>query len=73
MACGGCSRKARERRMSRSVGRDNKNNTLFGDHKYLSNKQIEARLSSYKRKNCKECEKRYDCNYKSFLMCKERN
>jgi len=65
MACGGCSSKRR----TNKVNDVSKN--LFGGYKYLSNKQIEARLASYKRINCKDCDKRYECNYPSFLACKK--
>ncbi len=66
MACGGCSKRSKYANKVSDTGKD-----LFGKYKYLSNQQIEARLKTYKRHNCKECEKRYECNYPSFLLCKK--
>lgn len=71
MACGGCSS---NRKYTNKVNEASKaNKLLFGNYKYLSNKQLDARLSKYKRDNCKECDKRYECTYDSFLTCEEVN
>lgn len=67
MACGGCNSKRKYTNKVNDVSKED----LFGKYKYLSNKQIEARLDSYKRKNCTDCDKRYECNYTSFLACKQ--
>lgn len=71
MACGGCSKRRASRSVTKDISVNNANKELFGIHKYLSNKQIETRLSIYKRKNCKDCEKRYVCDYAYFLICKK--
>lgn len=63
MACGSCAK--RRKKKVTDVSRE-----LFGEYKYLSNKQIEARLSSFKRKYCKECDDKYTCNYAMYLKCK---
>ncbi len=67
MACGGCSG---QRKYANKVTDTSKE--LFGNYKYLSNRQIEARLAKYKRHNCKDCDERYVCNYASYLVCKKR-
>jgi hypothetical protein len=66
MGCGSCSKRSKYANRVSDVSKE-----LFGDYKYLSNAQIEARLASYKRHNCTQCDKRYECNYTSFLICKQ--
>ena len=66
MGCGSCSKKSKYTNKVTDISQE-----LFGGYKYLSNAQIEARLASYKRHNCPNCERRYDCNYASFLICKQ--
>lgn len=66
MTCGGCSKRSKYTNKVSDVSKE-----LFGEYKYLSNAQIEARLASYKRHNCPSCEKRYECDYASFLICKK--
>lgn len=66
MACGGC---ARRKGYTNKVNDTSK--SLFGNYKYLSNRQIETRLEKYKKNNCPDCDKRYSCNYTSFLDCKK--
>jgi len=66
MACGACSSKSRYANKVTDVSKE-----LFGEYKYLSNVQIEARLATYKRKYCTECDTRYVCNYASYLICKK--
>ena len=58
MGCGSCSKRSKYTNKVTDISQE-----LFGGYKYLSNAQIEARLASYKRHNCPNCEKRYDCNY----------
>jgi len=41
-----------------------------GGYKYLKPHQIVARLEVFKRRNCKDCEKRYKCDYNMYLSCK---
>jgi len=38
--------------------------------KSLNNRQIEARVSLFKRKFCKKCGNRYKCDYEHYLVCK---
>ena len=66
MACGACSSKSKYANKVNDYSKE-----LFGEYKYLSNSQIEARLAAYKRNNCTECEKRYVCNYALYLECKQ--
>ncbi|MBV5347929.1 hypothetical protein JZU46_06925 [bacterium] len=66
MACGACSHNSRN---ANRVTEESKE--LFGEYKYLSNSQIEARLLTYKRQNCPDCNDRYVCNYAFFLKCKK--
>jgi len=62
MACGGCSRK---NRVSARVAK----NDLNGGIKYLTRKQIAARLEVYKRKYCKACEYTSACDYEMYSLC----
>ncbi len=69
MACGGCGK----RRTSPNVNTTSpeKYNLTGGmDIKSLNNKQIIARLEVFKRKFCKGCSIRYECDYASYLACK---
>ncbi len=45
-------------------------NTLTGGYAYLKPHQLSARLEIYKRNNCKDCEKRFACDYTMYLKCK---
>ena len=65
MACGGC-----QKRRAASSGPPTANN-LMGGYKYLTDRQLRARLEVYKKNNCKSCEKRYQCDYGSFVACKK--
>lgn len=66
MACGGC---AKRRRVQ--TGPLDSPETLKGGYKYLTDKQLKARLEVYKRNNCTSCEKRYECNWGMFVECKK--
>lgn len=66
MACGACASKSKYANRVTDESRE-----LFGEYKYLSNAQIEARLATYKRKNCTECNERYVCDYALYLQCKK--
>jgi hypothetical protein len=67
MACGGCG--ARHR--APEVNSADPVSVLKGGYKYLTDRQIRARLEVYKRNYCKACEKRYQCDYPMFLECKK--
>lgn len=68
MACGGCSKRraARDAARKSNVERD-----LMGGYANLTDRQIKARLEAYKRRYCKECSKRYECDYVSYVACKK--
>jgi hypothetical protein len=65
MACGGCARRRAVR-----TGPPTANN-LMGGYKYLTDRQLRARLEVYKKNNCKTCDKRYECDYAVFVACKK--
>ena len=65
MACGGCAR----RRAAKNGPLTTEN--LMGGYKYLTDRQIRARLEVYKKNNCPNCEKRYSCDYSNFVNCKK--
>ena len=79
MACGGCAKRNTNRSANRSVDRstsgspDQYNLTGGVDVRSLNTRQIQARLEVFKRKFCKDCSKRYDCDYVSYLDCKGMN
>ena len=71
MACGSCSRR---RDSNRSVASDVSYNLTGGVNiNSLNDQQIRARLEVYKRKFCSGCSRRYDCDYTSYLVCKQNN
>jgi len=63
MACGGCSKK----KVVRGVNKDD----VMGGYGYLTDRQIRARLEVYKKRYCKDCGKRYECDYKMYVECKK--
>lgn len=66
MACSGCGRKRQARRAAQKSGDE-----VMGGYKYLNDRQIKARLEVYKKKYCKGCNKRYECDYQSYVECKK--
>lgn len=70
MACGGCSKRRAATRAARQTKEDN---SLMAGYANLTDRQIKARLEVYKRRYCKDCQKRYDCDYKSYLACRKSN
>jgi len=43
--------------------------SVMGRYKYLTQRQINARLEVFKKINCKSCSKRYDCNFDMYNKC----
>lgn len=68
MACGGCKARA----ASRAAKAITKDGDLLGGYKYLSRRQVNARLEAYKRRFCSGCSERYSCIYDTYLKCKKR-
>lgn len=69
MACGGC----KKRRVAKAAKRrDAVEYDLKGGYANLTDRQIKARLEVYKRKYCKQCPDRYECDYVSYLECRKR-
>ena len=68
MACGGCVK----RRAVRAAHRRSKEDyDLMGGYANLTSGQINARLEIYKRRYCKQCDNRYDCDYGSYVSCRK--
>jgi hypothetical protein len=68
MACGGCSK----RRAAQDAQKQSKEDyDLMGGYANLTDKQIKARLEIYKRRYCRECTKRYECDYTNYLECRK--
>jgi hypothetical protein len=44
---------------------------VMGGYKYLPPHQVRARLEVFKKRYCKDCEKRYDCDYKMYQQCQK--
>ncbi|HLD90927.1 MAG TPA: hypothetical protein VI911_07945 [Patescibacteria group bacterium] len=66
MACGACGRRH---------NKDNnieKSKSITDGYKYLTDRQIKARLEVYKRRFCKDCSTRYTCDYTVYFNCLER-
>jgi len=68
MACGGCGR----RRAAAAAGKITEKD-LMGGYKYLTDRQIKARLEIYKKRYCSGCDKRYECTYEMYVKCKKNN
>ena len=64
MACGGCTKRRLDRR------KDGKEYDVMGGFKYLPERQLKARLETYKKIYCSECDKRYSCDYTMYVECK---
>lgn len=68
MACGACGK----RRAAAKAARQSKEDAdIMGGYANLTDRQIKARLEVYKRRYCKECAKRYDCNYETYVNCRK--
>jgi len=65
MACRGCSKR---KKVNAEVV---KRNEVMGGYGHLTDRQIKARLEVYKKKYCKDCDKRYECDYVSYVACKK--
>ena len=68
MACGGCAKRRAEKVALR---RSHEEKDLMGGYANLTDRQIKARLENYKRKYCKNCTKRYECDYANYVNCKK--
>lgn len=64
MACGSC--KSRRRALHNKYD-------VMGGYKYLTDRQIRARLEVYKKRYCSDCENRYKCNYEMHVNCKKKD
>jgi hypothetical protein len=58
MGCSGC-------------GKKGYSGNIMEQHKYMTDRQIKARLEVYKKRYCMECEKREKCNYQMYVECKK--
>lgn len=67
MACGGCRRKP----SSAAARKASIEGNLMGGYANLTAPQINARLEAYKRKYCKDCKVRYECDYPRYVACKK--
>ena len=45
---------------------------VMGGYRYLKRHQIAARLEIFKKRHCKNCDKRYKCDYSSYLNCSKK-
>jgi len=67
MACGGCS----ARRKARDAARKNVYDVM-GGYKYLPERQLRARLETYKKIHCQDCDTRFQCNFGTYSACTKR-
>ena len=63
MACGACGNR-RKHTATPDIDR------IFSNYKYLTDRQINARISAYKRRYCTECTKQTTCDFTNFVACK---
>lgn len=68
MACGGCGKRRATRE---AVNRDITKDEVMGGYKYLTDRQIKARLEVYKKRYCPNCDQRYECGYEMYANCKK--
>jgi len=64
MGCYGCGRKNAKNKL--------KNRDILGNYKYLSAKQIDARLKVFKERNCTNCEDTLKCDFAMYKACTKR-
>jgi hypothetical protein len=70
MPCGGC----KKRRAAATAARKSREEKdLMGGYANLTDRQIKARLETYKRRYCPNCDKRYECDYPNYLNCKKKS
>lgn len=69
MACGGCAKRSAARQAAAAA--NDAPTLLKGGYKYLNHRQLSARLEGYKKKNCTDCDKRYECDWGMFSSCKK--
>ena len=67
MACSGCGKRREFREINKSITK----NDVMGGHGNLTDRQIKARLEIYKKRYCKDCDLRYNCDYPSYISCKK--
>ena len=67
MACGGCGK----RRAARQVVKNVEKEGVMGGFGNLTDRQVKARLEVYKKRYCKDCPSRYECDYSSYISCKK--
>ena len=70
MACGGCGK--RRAAATAAAGKITEKD-LMGGYKYLTDRQIKARLEIYKKRYCPNCDNRYKCDYLMYVKCKKNN
>lgn len=46
-----------------------KTNDIMGGYKYLKSNQIKARLEAFKKRYCKNCKKKEDCDFDTYIIC----
>jgi len=68
MTCGGCGK----RRATREATKNGNMDEVMGGYKYLTDRQIKARLEIYKKRYCSNCSKRYECNYEMYVKFKKK-
>lgn len=61
MACGACSKRRDEK--------DKKKFDVMGGYKYLPERQLKARLETFKKHFCSNCDNRYTCDFEMYSNC----
>jgi len=62
MVCGGC----KKRQSRHGVGEVY---DVMGGYKHLPDRQLRARLETYKKLHCNECDSRYVCDFTMYSNC----
>lgn len=69
MACGGCQKRGTEQLAARQSKEDE---NIMGEYAILTSRQLNSRLEVYKRRYCRNCSKRYSCNYEVYVSCRKK-
>ena len=68
---GCCGGGRKSRRVPANPPSRNRPYDVMGGYKYLQPHQVRARLEAYKRIHCKNCEKKFECDYQMYEQCQK--
>ena len=69
MACGGCQKRGAEQLVARQNKEDEH---IMAEYPTLTSRQFNSRFEVYKRRYCRDCSKRYSCDYEMYVSCRKK-